>query len=157
MGQNTKSSSQTAINKLIHHGWHTPTVTLKTTEKQICTPAPPVCYNPPTVNVTFKSRKFSGEECQLLKIPFPSNMKLQISSTWVKMTQVRRWVRLTNLPSLFTKVCSIPLGCRLSLENLLGCRLSLARESVGKSPISRESIGMSQRETIIPEATTRYY
>jgi hypothetical protein len=42
MGESKKSPSQTAINKLIHHGWRTPTVTLKTTEKRICTPASPV-------------------------------------------------------------------------------------------------------------------
>jgi hypothetical protein len=63
MGLNTKRPSKTAINKSPHHGWRTPTVTLKTTENCICTPAPPVRYNPPTVNVTFKSGEFPGEEC----------------------------------------------------------------------------------------------
>jgi hypothetical protein len=67
MGLNTTSPSQTAINKSIHHGWRTPTVTLKATEKRICTPAPPVRYNPPTVNVTFKSGQFSGEEMLIIE------------------------------------------------------------------------------------------
>jgi hypothetical protein len=63
MGLNTKSPLKMAINKSPHHVWRTPTVAVKTTENHICTPAPPVLTNPPTVNVTFKSREFSGEEC----------------------------------------------------------------------------------------------
>jgi hypothetical protein len=63
MDPNTKSHSKTVINKSPHPGWRTPTVALKTTEKSIYTPAPPVLTYPPSVNVTFNSGEVSGEEC----------------------------------------------------------------------------------------------
>jgi hypothetical protein len=54
---NIRSPYETAICKSHYQGWRAPTVALKNTEKQICTPTPPVHCNPPTVtvNVTFKS------------------------------------------------------------------------------------------------------
>jgi hypothetical protein len=62
MGLNAKSPLKASINTSPLHGWRAPTVALKTTEKHIYMSAPPVHYNPPTVNVTFNSGEFSGEE-----------------------------------------------------------------------------------------------